>query len=118
MPSVDELGHAKSFSHICNEAQTACVASIVHGLHGSSPFVIYGPPGTGKTMVVCESIKMLRRNDRKSRIIVLTPSNTAADHIVERLASDNRFDKRGLIRVMLDSLSPGKFSHASVFECQ
>jgi hypothetical protein len=60
-------------------------------------------------MVVCESIKMLRRNDRRCRVIVLTPSNTAADHIVERLVSDDRFDKRAIIRVCIYSLILGEF---------
>lgn len=48
---------------------------------------------------MCESIKIIIRSDRNARILVLTPSNAAADHIVDRLSADEQFDRRTLIRV-------------------
>ena len=46
--------------------------------------LILGPPGTGKTETVCEAIRQLVLRRRK-RVLVGTPSNVAADNIVERL---------------------------------
>lgn len=50
---------------------------------------IYGPPGTGKTYQLVKTISDLVRTNYKINILVLTPTNRAADEIVERLCVDS-----------------------------
>lgn len=52
---------------------------------GSPPYVIHGPPGTGKTLKLVEAILQLYRTRNESRILVCASSNSAADHILERI---------------------------------
>lgn len=51
---------------------------------------IYGPPGTGKTTRVVEKIhQLVETSGEKLNILVMTPTNKAADVIAERLVADN-----------------------------
>lgn len=49
---------------------------------------IYGPPGTGKTTEIVKRISDAIRNNVKINVLVVTPTNRAADEIAERLAAD------------------------------
>lgn len=50
---------------------------------------IYGPPGTGKTTRLVERVHEIIENaDKKLNILVLTPTNKAADVIAEKMAGD------------------------------
>ncbi|KAN0127194.1 P-loop containing nucleoside triphosphate hydrolase protein [Lactarius tabidus] len=70
-----------------DDQQLNAVVSILQQPKGSVPFIIFGPPGTGKTSVVVESIIQLLKSDPNFKILVCTPSNAAADLLVERLAA-------------------------------
>lgn len=70
-----------------NEEQMFAVKMIL-GCRGVSPYVIHGPPGTGKTMIIVEAILQLYKSQRNARILVCTPSNSAADHILEKLLKE------------------------------
>jgi helicase MOV-10 len=50
-------------------------------------------PGTGKTCTVVESIIQLVRRDTTVRVLACTPSNAAADLLVQRLAFAGLTDK-------------------------
>ncbi|KAH9059530.1 P-loop containing nucleoside triphosphate hydrolase protein [Lactarius vividus] len=63
------------------------VVSILQQPKGTVPFIIFGPPGTGKTSTLVESIMQLVRRDANFKILACTPSNAAADVLVERLAA-------------------------------
>ncbi|KAI9462824.1 P-loop containing nucleoside triphosphate hydrolase protein [Lactarius psammicola] len=67
--------------------QLQTVISVLQQPKGTVPFVIFGPPGTGKTSTVVESIMQLLRRDASFKILACTPSNAAADLLVERLAA-------------------------------
>ncbi|XVE62877.1 hypothetical protein DITRI_Ditri06bG0155000 [Diplodiscus trichospermus] len=69
-----------------NEEQMLSVEKIL-ACKGAPPYVIYGPPGTGKTMTLVEAILQIYTG-RKGRILVCAASNSAADHILERLISN------------------------------
>ena len=50
---------------------------------------IYGPPGTGKTTRLVEIIHhLVEEHEEKLNILVMTPTNKAADVIAERLVGD------------------------------
>ncbi|THH04904.1 hypothetical protein EW145_g5188 [Phellinidium pouzarii] len=54
---------------------------------GSIPFVVFGPPGTGKTVTIVEAIRQIVHTNPEARVLACTPSNAAADLIVERLSA-------------------------------
>lgn len=70
-----------------NEEQMFSIEMIL-GCRGAPPYVIHGPPGTGKTMTIVEAILQLYRTQKDIRILVCAPSNSAADHILEKLLSE------------------------------
>ncbi|KAN0127186.1 P-loop containing nucleoside triphosphate hydrolase protein, partial [Lactarius tabidus] len=70
-----------------DKQQLRTVVSILQQPKGTVPFVIFGPPGTGKTSTVVESIMQLVHRDVNIKILACTPSNDAADLLVERLSA-------------------------------
>ena len=51
---------------------------------------IYGPPGTGKTTQLVKKVSnILEKSSKKINILVLTPTNKAADVVAEKMANDN-----------------------------
>ena len=71
-----------------NHEQLQAVVQILGGSSKKLPYILYGPPGTGKTVTIVESIKQVWKNIPDSRIIVATPSNSAADLVSNRLLAD------------------------------
>ncbi|KAH7573814.1 hypothetical protein ACOSQ2_007978 [Xanthoceras sorbifolium] len=71
-----------------NEEQMFSIEKIL-GCRGAPPYLIHGPPGTGKTMTLVEAILQLYKTREDSRILVCAPSNSAADHILEKLLGQN-----------------------------
>jgi helicase MOV-10 len=61
--------------------------------------LLWGPPGTGKTTTLVAAVAVLMHADPDCHILVATPSNEAADLIVERLAADYGFTPASLLRV-------------------
>ncbi|KAK9933257.1 hypothetical protein M0R45_020458 [Rubus argutus] len=70
-----------------NEEQI-CAVEMILGCKGGPPYVIHGPPGTGKTKTIVEAILQLYKNREKARILVCAPSNSAADHVLEKLLTE------------------------------
>ena len=63
---------------------------------------VFGPPGTGKTTHLAEKVLIpLMRGTEKAKVLVLTPTNKAADvlttRIMDKMGSDNSF-RNWLIR--------------------
>lgn len=75
-------------SYNLNEEQMCSIEKIL-GLKGAPPYLIHGPPGTGKTMTLVEAILQLYTTREDARLLVCAPSNSAADHILEKLLSEN-----------------------------
>lgn len=69
-----------------NQEQLSAIKMILAS-KGGSPYLIHGPPGTGKTVTLIEAILQIYLEQRNTRILVCAPSNSAADHILERLIS-------------------------------
>jgi len=65
-----------------NASQNRAVA---HALTAAEVTTLHGPPGTGKTTTLVQLVKSLVRNGE--RVMCATPSNAAADLLVERLGA-------------------------------
>nr|XP_043619142.1 probable RNA helicase SDE3 [Erigeron canadensis] len=76
-----------------NEEQLNSVEMIL-GCKGGPPYVIHGPPGTGKSVTLTEAILQLYKTRRTSRMLVCAPSNSAADHILEKLVMQTAVEIR------------------------
>ena len=50
---------------------------------------IYGPPGTGKTTALVKQVHDLLEKEPNAKILVLTPTNKAADVVAIKMSSDN-----------------------------
>ncbi|KAF7633068.1 hypothetical protein Mgra_00007562 [Meloidogyne graminicola] len=94
-----------------NEKQKIAIHSIVSGLHENLPYILFGPPGTGKTVTLVESVRLICENNKMSRILICTPSNTAADAFTLRLMSTNYFNSGSILRIF--SLSKNVFEQNS-----
>lgn len=63
------------------------------------PYIIFGPPGTGKTVTLVEAVLQVYENIPDSRIIICTPSNSAADLVAQRIIENNLIDVTDMIRL-------------------
>ncbi|XP_010256116.1 PREDICTED: probable RNA helicase SDE3 [Nelumbo nucifera] len=70
-----------------NEEQMFSIEMILR-CKGVPPYVIHGPPGTGKTMTLVEAMLQIYTTRKDARILVCAASNSAADHILDKLISN------------------------------
>ncbi|KAI8927291.1 P-loop containing nucleoside triphosphate hydrolase protein [Entophlyctis helioformis] len=80
-----------------NAEQRRAISIITQGLHAPFPFLLFGPPGTGKTVTLVEAMKQIFFRDNRTRLLVCAPSNSAADLLLERLAT--HIGKREMLRL-------------------
>lgn len=97
---LGQYNKLKPISSNLNEEQTMAVNMILVR-KGGPPYVIHGPPGTGKTKTLIEAILQLYRENRNARILACAPSNSAADHILDRLTGEEsvRIRKNEIFRL-------------------
>jgi len=83
---VEPIVHDQTASSVfdsLNFEQQCCVADIVHSESLSSyPYAVHGPPGTGKTRVVVAAAQKII--DAGQKVLIVTPSNAAADVVISR----------------------------------
>ncbi|XP_059050949.1 probable RNA helicase armi isoform X2 [Achroia grisella] len=100
----DKLRTMKWFNLDLNTGQKAAVTNILLGECRPLPYCIYGPPGTGKTVTVIETILQILTLLPDSRILVATPSNSAANLITERLVEFKNVFSNSIIRLIANYL--------------
>ncbi|XP_050412880.1 RNA helicase Mov10l1 isoform X1 [Patella vulgata] len=82
-----------------NDCQKMAVIKIVLGQSRPLPYIIFGPPGTGKTITVVESMLQILLRIPSSRIVACTPSNSAADLLIERLYASGQVKVCDMVRL-------------------
>ncbi|EDW72323.2 uncharacterized protein Dwil_GK20777 [Drosophila willistoni] len=87
-----------------NSIQKRAIFNILRGEADNMPYVIFGPPGTGKTVTVVETILQLLYNLPGARILVGTPSNSAADLITKRLIGSKVLAPGSFIRLVSQNI--------------
>ncbi|XP_034655404.1 probable RNA helicase armi [Drosophila subobscura] len=87
-----------------NSIQKRAVFNILRGEAMNLPYVIFGPPGTGKTVTLVEAVLQMVRNLQSCRILVATPSNSAADLITRRIIASNALAPGDFVRIVSHNL--------------
>ena len=82
-----------------NPEQQQGVISILQGVVRPLPHIIHGPPGTGKTVTLVEAALQLFLLRPDSRLLVVAPSNSAADLVAQRLLASGRLQLGDLARL-------------------
>ncbi|XP_067446394.1 RNA helicase Mov10l1 [Thunnus thynnus] len=99
LPSKPIPSPGHFFNPNLNPPQREAVKRILAGESRPTPYVLFGPPGTGKTITLIEAILQVYHFLPSSRVLVCTPSNSAADLICIRLHHSGFLHTASLARV-------------------
>lgn len=99
LPSKPVPREGRFFNPELNPPQKEAVKRILSGEGRPTPYILFGPPGTGKTITLIEAILQVYYFVPSSRLLVCTPSNSAADLICSRLHHSGFLDTSCMARV-------------------
>uniref|UniRef100_UPI0037E73AEA RNA helicase Mov10l1 n=1 Tax=Semicossyphus pulcher TaxID=241346 RepID=UPI0037E73AEA len=99
LPSKPIPSEGQFFNPDLNPPQREAVKRILVGECRPTPYVLFGPPGTGKTITLIEAILQVYHFVPSSRVLVCTPSNSAADLICIRLHDSGFLHAASMARV-------------------
>ncbi|KAL7635976.1 UNVERIFIED_CONTAM: hypothetical protein RMT77_013794 [Armadillidium vulgare] len=87
------------FNESLNDDQRKAVKRILEGRNRPTPYIIFGPPGTGKTVTLVEVILQIYFLIPHSRILVVSPSNSASDLVAERTIKNSNLKPGDIVRI-------------------
>ncbi|TKS77630.1 putative helicase mov-10-B.2 [Collichthys lucidus] len=90
-----------------NTEQHIAIQHIVDASAKPAPYVVFGPPGTGKTMTLVNAIEQIVETQESCKILVCAPTNSATDHLFEKLLEKfkNKFEEYQAYRLYALSVS-------------
>lgn len=91
---------SKHFIEDLDESKSEVVEA---ALSAKDVFVIQGPPGTGKTVVICEIIAQILLRVPKARILLVSQSNVAVDHVLTKVGE--LLPEKRMIRIGREELT-------------
>ncbi|XP_077506018.1 putative helicase MOV-10 isoform X2 [Amblyomma americanum] len=91
-----------------NPEQSKAVHDMLRGEHRPFPYLLFGPPGTGKTSTIVEALKQICTVVPSSRILVVSPSNSATDFLAEQLL--DHLNPSQMFRLYSSAMHPDKIS--------
>ncbi|XP_014676504.1 PREDICTED: putative helicase Mov10l1 isoform X2 [Priapulus caudatus] len=101
VPDATTAPHSfEFFNAALNSRQRSAVVRMLGAQSRPTPYVLFGPPGTGKTITIVEAMLQVLSRLPSTRILVCTPSNSAADLIVQRLHESGRVTTADMVRYM------------------
>ena len=98
IPHFDSINNLPVFDLHMSKDQKKALKSIVCFQHCNLPYILTGPFGTGKTRTLIEATKeiaAIKSFDDKTKILISTKTNSAANEIFGKLIGDKEFAKYG-----------------------
>lgn len=80
------------FNNELNKYQKNAIVNVLRGENRPFPYIYFGCPGSGKTQTIIETILQIQKHVKSSKIIIATPSNSAANLILEMLLISEALD--------------------------
>lgn len=77
---------------LMNEFQKEAVLNVLRGEYRPIPYLVSGPPGTGKTSTLIEYVHQVYKHLPNAKILICTPSNTAANVVMKMLIQSKWID--------------------------
>nr|XP_053653522.1 RNA helicase Mov10l1-like [Cherax quadricarinatus] len=97
--NLAKLPLLKWFNDSLNVEQKLAVRRVLDGTTRPLPYIIFGPPGTGKTVTLVETALQILTMMQHTRLLIITPSNSASDLVMERLLTYGHLSKMDLVRL-------------------
>ncbi|KAG0692718.1 RNA helicase Mov10l1 [Chionoecetes opilio] len=98
--NLEKLPILKWFNKSLNREQKLAVRRILEGTTRPLPYIIFGPPGTGKTVTLVEAALQILTLIHHSRLLLVTPSNSASDLVAQRMVESGRLGTSDLVRLI------------------
>ncbi|MBL0708251.1 MAG: AAA family ATPase [Sulfurimonas sp.] len=101
-PMVDKLKLEFTNKSLTNNQQ----GILTKAFNEKNIFLIQGPPGTGKTTIIKEMVTQTLKQDKHSKILIVSQQNVAVDNVLDGIDRENKEwfkrDGHSMVRIATD----------------